>query len=654
MLDVTRVVMFKHGVGYFQRTGKVDGNASIELDFRESQMNDVLKSLTVLDFGGGAFSTLSYESEEPVEKRLEELNLKIPQKAAFSSFLDQLKGTRVEVPLGNEFIEGQVIGIEFVDKMGSSGKVTEPHLAVLTGGERLMRVPLLEVTEVRFLDESIRRDMQMLLDVLGASLQKDRKRLTIKAVGEGPREVMVSYVVETPVWKTSYRIMLPDDGNDKPLLQGWALVDNTTEDDWKEVRLSLVAGLPISFIHDLYTPRYRRRPVVRVEREAAVAPPVVEKSLAVQESREEGLVMSEKLDFELEDYGDEDLVHERPLPLAKRARASVDVQVHTQDVGDLFAYEITRPVDIARGESALVPILQAEPEAERVALYNSQVRHKNPMTAFRLKNTTGLTLEGGPATVFEGKDYVGEAMLQTLRPDEECITPYSVELGVHVETEQDVVDKGYTRVTRSGTMILVHFMRLFELHYRIHSRLDRPLTLYLDHARADGLKLEDTSEPVEKTENFWRFRIHLDKGEEKIFTVKELGESCTRTSIGESASLSIRKIGASNLLPQRARAGMDKIAAIVEEIESLEREMSKIESDRIQIEEGQERLRKNLKALGDNTEEAELRKRYVNQLSAEEDQLAQLKDKYSATRKKIVALKKKLDAAIEALELHEE
>jgi hypothetical protein len=442
------------------------------------------------------------------------------------------------------------------------------------------------------------------------------------------------------------------------------LVDNTTEDDWKEVRLSLVAGLPISFIHDLYTPRYRRRPVVRVERESAVAPPVVERAVteAAMDRIEEvdlDAVMDygqqEMGDIKLaEDYGDEDLAHEPLFSLAQQARASVGIQVHTQDVGDLFSYEITRPVDVARGESALVPILQAEAEAERVAIYNSQVRDKNPMTAFRLKNTTGLTLEGGPATVFEGKDYVGEAMLQTLRQDEECITPYSVELGVHVETDQEVVDKGYTRVTRSGTMILVHFKRLFETHYRIHSRLDRPLTLYVDHDRTEGRKLEDTSEPVEKTENFWRFRIHLDKGEEKTFTVKELGDSYTRTSIGEAASLTIRKIGASNLLPQRARAGMDKIAAIAEKIENLERAMAKIDSDKEDIELGQERVRENLEALGDNTEEAVLRKRYVNQLSAEEDQLAQLKDKYSAARKKIVALKKDLDAAIEALELHEE
>ncbi|MFC1858779.1 hypothetical protein ACFL9U_12260 [Thermodesulfobacteriota bacterium] len=666
MLNVTRVVLFKHGVGYFQRTGKVEGNASIELGFKASQMNDVLKSLTALDFGAGAFSALSYESEEPVEKRLEELNLNIPQKGAISSFLDQLKGTRIEVPLGNELIEGQIIGVEPVDKLGPSGKVTEPHLAVLAGGERLVRVPLLEVTEIRFLDESIRRDMQSLLDVLGASLLKNRKRLTIQAVGEGSREVMVSYIVEMPVWKTSYRIMLPGEADDGPLLQGWALVDNTTEDDWKGVRLSLVAGLPISFIHDLYTPRYRKRPVVKVDQEAPVAPPVVEKAIAAA-----GAIEEIDLDLSLEDTGSLDDIlgqleaepeesaeveaaGEPALRFARQAQASLDVQVRTQDVGDLFTYEIARPVDVAHGQSALVPILQAQPEAERVAIYNPAVRYQNPMTAFQLKNTTGLTLEGGPVTVFEGEDYVGEAMLDTLRPDEEYISPYSVELGVHVELHHERVDKGYTRVTRSGTKILTHFERLFLTHYSIYSRLDKPLILFIDHSRQGNRQLEDTPEPVEETPNFWRFRIEIGESKDTVFTVKEIAESFTSTYIHKAKAETIHKIGTLDILSKKSHADLDKLATIVEDIEKLVHEQVDVDYKRKDIEKGQKRLRENIKALGETIEEAALRKRYVNQLASEEDRIEKLKKKHLELKKKINRMAEERNAAIDALELDNE
>ncbi|MDR2880446.1 MAG: DUF4139 domain-containing protein, partial [Azoarcus sp.] len=241
MLPMTRVVLFKHGVGYFQRTGEIQDDQLIELSFKVSEMNDVLKSLTALDFDGGTFAALSYDSEEPLERRLAELNIEIPHKGAFSAFLDRLKGARVALPHGGSNLEGTIVGIEEVKQSAGDQKTTEPHLVVLADEGRLVRVPLLELDELLFLDESVRRDLRTLLDALFSGLRKDRKRLSIQALGSGARQISIGYVVAAPVWKTSYRIVLPASKEEQPLLQGWALVDNTTEDDWKGVELSLVA-----------------------------------------------------------------------------------------------------------------------------------------------------------------------------------------------------------------------------------------------------------------------------------------------------------------------------------------------------------------------------------------------------------------------------
>jgi hypothetical protein len=272
-------------------------------------------------------------------------------------------------------------------------------LVVLADKGRLVRVPLLEVDELSFLDDNVQKDLKTLLDILFSSLRKDRKRLSIQALGANERQVSLSYVVEAPVWKTSYRLVLPAANDDKALLQGWALVDNTTEDDWEGVTLSLVSGLPISFVHDLYTPRYRRRPVVELEEEAAVAPRV---AVAAEAAGGEDFGEATRLSDVMSD-GEIVTLSKELLGPSARLRESIDVHTKTQEVGDLFTYEITQPVDVGRGRSALVPILQASADAERVVLYNPAVREKNPMTAFRLKRPYRAHAGGRPGHCVRGR-----------------------------------------------------------------------------------------------------------------------------------------------------------------------------------------------------------------------------------------------------------
>jgi len=658
MLPIKRVVLFKHGVGYFQRSGEVEGDQLIELGFKASQMNDVLKSLTTLDYGGGNFAALSYDSEEPLERRLAELNMDIPEKGAISAFLDRLKGARVALPRGEKQLEGVVVGIEEVQRTENRTVVKDAHLAILAEGGRLVRVPLLEVEEINLRDETVQRDLQSLLDILFSGLRKDRKRLSIQSRGEGQRKILLSYVIEAPVWKTSYRIVLPADEKEKPLLQGWALVDNTTEDDWEGVSLSLVAGLPISFIHDLYTPRYRQRPVVRVEEEAAVAPPVVEAGIMMDE-----MALGEEPEEFEEDY---EMRSEAPMrakrmmapgappapapSMARAARESVQVHTRTQEVGDLFAYEITQPVDIGRSRSALVPILQTETDMERVALYNQEIRDKNPMTAFRIKNNTGLTLEGGPVTVFEGDNYVGEAMLDTMRQEEERLTPYSVELGITVKHEESHVRENYTRVVKSGTYIYKYYRQLRKVTYEFNSRLDRKVDAYLDHRFNYNVR-EDTPEPVEITDNFWRFKIELDSKKTTRFTVSEVSEQTESIEITGIAKKAIHQMVSEKLISEKIKAELEKIADKAEEIEDIEMEISKKEQSEQKIEKGQKRLRENLKALGNTSEEAKLRQKYVSSLGKEEERIEKLRGEVSALKEKLERERDLLDEMVEKLDL---
>ncbi|MFH1999720.1 MAG: hypothetical protein ABIK28_08570 [Planctomycetota bacterium] len=630
MLPIKRVALFKHGVGHFERTGTVEGDQDIVLSFKKDQMNDVLKSLTALDYCGGTFAAMGYDSEAPLARRLSELNLTLPDKRAISEFLDRVKGTRVSVVKAGNMLTGVIMGIDEVTRAVEGGTVIEAHLALLIDGKRLARIPLLEVEELEFLDEELSLDLQRLLDLLYSGLRKEQKRLVIHARGSGSRELSLSYVTEAPQWKTTYRIVLPGASEGKPLLQGWAIVDNPTEEDWKGVTLSLVAGLPISFVHDLYTPRYQKRPEVRVKEEAAVAPPVVEAglSMSMPAAPPSGSgAFDEKCLEEEGVYGEPAGAAKRmsaPRFMAAAAGSSVEVHTRTQEVGDLFAYEITEPVDVGRGSSALVPIVQAEADLERVAFYNAEIRKKNPMTAFRFKNTTGLFLEGGPATVFEQGQYVGEAMLESMRKAEERIVPYSVELGIVVKSEIYYRREEVTRITKSGQYIYKHYDEVKITEYEFASRLDRNVTLYVDHGFEYGTR-KDTPPPVEETERFWRFMLEVPAEKTTPFKVSELQQAYESIRIPGIAYEEIVQMVSDKLISGSTRKSLEAVADQAEKIRRLEEEMTKKKQELARIDKGQERLRKNIQVLGSSTEENKLRQKYVSTLSVEEDRIDKLR-----------------------------
>ncbi|MFP2930175.1 hypothetical protein ACLESO_34260, partial [Pyxidicoccus sp. 3LG] len=274
-LPIRRVVLYKHGVGYFERRGKVSGSDTLNLDFKARDMNDVLKSLTVLDLSGGSVSAVSYDSTKPLEQLLAEATIRIPEDNSLTALLGQIKGARVRARVGGGQVEGSIIGLDSLAVAAGETSLVRPFLSLLVGGS-LRTFDVLDISELEFLDEAVRKDLEFYLATVLSSYKKDSKRMSILTNGQGERELFVSYVVEAPVWKTSYRILL--DEGEPPLLQGWALVDNTGDEDWVDVQLSLIAGLPVSFVHDLYNPRYMKRPVVEVRTEAAAAPVIPEES----------------------------------------------------------------------------------------------------------------------------------------------------------------------------------------------------------------------------------------------------------------------------------------------------------------------------------------------------------------------------------------
>ncbi|HEY3999186.1 MAG TPA: hypothetical protein VGO93_09995 [Candidatus Xenobia bacterium] len=616
MLPIKRIVLYKHGVGYFERQGEVEDDAAVDLHFKAAEMNDVLKSLTVLDMTSGLISSISYESTRPLEKQLDDIAIRLEDRQVLVSFLGQIKGAGVRLEIGSRQIEGVVTGIQKVTSLQGDHAVENHHLVVLVEGSSLESIDLLQVKRFVLLDESLQKDLQHLLGILHAAGKKDLKRLTIFARGQGKRELLVGYTVEAPVWKTSYRVLLDDASS---LLQGWAMVDNTGDEDWNEIGLSLVAGLPVSFVHDLYSPRYRRRPVVQVQEEEAYGPPVLEEAVMMAfeappaaPSWDAGLSASLAADAPA-----------WPAP-AQRAAArarSVPIQTRTVEVGDLFQYDIKNPVTVKRAQSALVPIAQEKFEGKRVAVYNASVRDKNPMTALLFKNTTGLMLEGGPMTVFENEAYVGEAMLDTIKPNEERIVPYSVELGCVVGRDNEVQDDTVAACQIAAGKIFFTSYRLHRHTYLFNNKGTRVINLFLDHPIMPEAELDGTPAPAETTASYYRFRFDLPPHQTTRFPVQEKTMVSQQFVLKTINSNILQTWLAARQIPSGVIRPLQELVAINDGLMKLQTIIQRRQEDIKAIEQSQARLRQNLQALGNNDDEKTLRERYVRDLSTDEDTL---------------------------------
>ena len=275
--------------------------------------------------------------------------------------------------------------------------------------------------------------------------------------------------LRSPIWKTTYRIVI--DPGKKPLLQGWAIVDNTTPMDWTDVSLALVAGAPVSFIQDLAQPIYGRRPVIPIAQGVQVRPQTYEATLD----------LLNLLDLEDEEAADAAYAEERALKSTARgtpggvaggvlaagaapAPARVSEAMRRQAapaaqagaVGDQFEYRLRRPVTIRRNESALLPILQSDVEGEKVSVFREDGGQSHPRLAFWLRNSSGLTLDGGPVTLIDGNAFAGEGLFETIQPGENRLLDYAVDLGTVVSTTQASERRRVERVViRQGTMRLI-------------------------------------------------------------------------------------------------------------------------------------------------------------------------------------------------------
>jgi hypothetical protein len=272
-LPVQRVVLYKNGVGYFEHSARVRGKQELNIDFTTSQLNDVIKSLTVVDLGQGRISSVRYNSIAPLSERLKALRLPFGEEVSRDDFLIALRGARVDVHSGSSTASGKLLSVDKTKRQTAKGDTVEnTEFSIITDAGEMKNFELGPGTSVRLADRDLNDEVGRYLKLISSSRSRDLRRMTISASGSGDREIFVSYVSEVPVWKSTYRVILPEKAPSKPRLQGWAIVDNTIGEDWKDIHLTLVAGAPQSFIQEISQPFYTRRPVIPLPETVQLTP----------------------------------------------------------------------------------------------------------------------------------------------------------------------------------------------------------------------------------------------------------------------------------------------------------------------------------------------------------------------------------------------
>ena len=730
-LPLRRVVLYKSGIGYFEHDGHVRGNEDVEIDLTSGQLNDVLKSLTALDFSGGRIVGASYNSQEPAGHQLESLPVPVAQNSTLLSLLQNLRGARLEVRTASGSFTGRLLSVEEKTQNVNGAASRVDQVSLLGDGGEVRSFALGSGVGLRFADRDLEMELTRALGLLDSSHQEDTRHLVLSTAGSGDRQIRVSYISEVPVWKTTYRIVLPgatSPEGTKPLLQGWAVVDNTVGEDWNDVELSLAAGAPQSFIQQLSQPYYMQRPTVGLPRGVLLSPQTHNGTLVSLNGGKQALetknssahptitgrsitnlppssrsaVMLAQLDpgnqaleglpkgainitfdgvnaqcnvlksgggffsiddpriDDVEEFGittsanDESKAGKGAVQMSYISEANIVGAMERSTraaqgglLGDLFEYKLKDRVSIRKNQSALVPIVQTEIGAEKVALWNAQLGMARPLRALWLTNSSPLVLDGGSFSVIEAGVFAGEGLIESFHPGEKRLISYAADLAMQVVAKSESEPEEVTQIKVARGALIRTVQSRLKTTYTIRNEDSSARTLILEQPIRDGWKLTEDLKPEEESATAYRFRIEVKSKEAKEFVVEETTPKVTAVKLDNLNETIIELFVSKHEIAPALEKSLRQIIAQKDAIAKLDADLDEKNDEVDSIGEDQDRVRENLQALKGTAEEKTLAQRYVKELDEQETRLATLKKAIADIQAKHKQAQQELDDTIE-------
>lgn len=647
-VPITSVSLFSSGVGYFERQGSVRGSGTLQFRVDTANMDDLLKSMILRDLDGGKILGMNYASQDPLTRALAAFAVNLSGDPSVADILNQLRGEEVEIT-ASETLRGRILGVE--SRSVGGGVSTRPDGSTIAPVEKtflnlysdrgMQSVSLDEVRAIRFVRPELDREVQLALSLISQGRNKDKKQVLVQYSGQGRRRIQIGYLQEMPVWKTTYRLSSDPGGL---FVQGWALVENTTDEDWNGVKLNLVAGRPISFKMDLYSPIYLPRPELSLGIAQAPVPPAYQQNLAAGAAR--GMAKSAPAPSALREAPQYGAAADEAAPSDFGLTQGVESSALAAQAGAFFQYTIGEPVSIRRRESAMVPIVNQKIDGERLSVYNQQVDAVHPLNGLKLKNSTGLYLNAGPITVFEDGQYAGDARIENLAPGAERLISFSVDLDTEVvPNSRSIPDLLVSAKIDRGTLIITRTLRR-ERDYTVKFDGTKARTLLLEYPLDSSWTLVEPASPAERTRDFYRFAVPLVPGKSSDLKVVEKRNLDQRVVLSSAGLDTIQIYQRANEVSASVRTALSKLSSLRTQLAAIKRDSEEVNRQLQQIYSDQSRIRSNMSSL-DRT--SALYNRYVSTLNQQEDQISKLKDQLAELKDREAAKQGEIDSFLSSL-----
>lgn len=624
---ITSITLSSGGLAEIVRKAEIDSTGEILMTVPLEQVNDILKSIVVYD-ATGVVEGLSLPGPNPLAETFKNLPFAAEDLQSPARLLSKLQGTRVQLEKQGTLVEGLVMGVSVQNK-GNDGQVSVA--SILSDGS-ILGVDLEPDTVIRFLDDDIQQKVSRALSAVGSGKSDGARTVSIKVAGEGAREVSVSYVVPTPIWKTAYRVvMLPED---KARLQAWAVLENASGEDWDDVRVKLSSGAPVTLkqrLHDLY---WRQRPEVPVDVAGGYVPRADSGAI---EGLQDGFAGNALMKRANEARARVAYAAAPPME-----EAMAQAQVGQAEEGAVTAFfALPDAIDLESGETLSAPIVDAVVSAESVSVFQPESGLDHPIAAILIKNETDSSLPKGILTVYDRKEgYVGDAQINGMPAGELRMASFATDRKVRVATETEPTQE-ITSVKVSGGILTATVEERSTTVYTVRGAPDGDRQVIIEHPRREGWRFS-SPEYLDSTKTHRRLKLTVPMGETVAATVE-----AERTLEERHALFNTDQIGLLNLVrrvPDTESA--DKLRALADmqaertQVQSQIQYSRKGKSEEIN---NQQRHRANLSALSPGSD---LYKRSLQKLDNSETRIEELDKETLRLEARLAELRKQLGTAI--------
>jgi hypothetical protein len=653
-LALKRVMLSSGGLGYFEYEANVDGDATLKLTVSLGQVDDVLKSLVVYDDKGGV-GGLSLPGREPLAQAFKDLPFDENSLGSPAELLQTLKGAQVTVG-GSRSISGRIVSVEedSVALPDNKGMVKRTRVTLYT--DRGLQQFILEDAEnLQFADAGLRDKVGQALVAIQGNRAKDARTIDLTMRGQGKRTVRVAYIVEAPVWKASYRLTLgADPAAARTALQGWAVVENLSGQDWKDVELTLVSGRPVAFHQALYNAYYVTRPEVPVEIAGRLMPGVDRGGVGADQRAKSALPMPAPAPnrAQQERFSASPQIAMAPPPPPPAPMAAAAEQFEASDAATQVIFRFPRAVSVENGRTLSIPIVDRQVPAQRLALYQAETAARNPLAAIRLTNDGDSGLPPGIITLYERDkagyvSYVGDARLSGFPVGETRLLAYALDEKIVIERDVAQTDRVASGTIANGALRLSRVVRQTTV-YRVRGPAKEARQLVVVQRRLPGWTLtKPEAKDVELSEGNYRIPFQLPGGDQtQTFEVVQEQTQQQEIRLVESAAEQIRVYAQAREFDAKTREALTRVLQLQQAAAEAQRKVQQVEAERQAIVQEQARLRDNLARVPANSD---LQRRYLATLDKQETDLEALAKRRSEADKAVEAARDALRTYVSQL-----